>query len=329
MTLVLGVEAGGSHCHAVVAEAEGAILGVGANRDSGNWEDVGIVAAGGALRACARAAFDAAGCDPDRTDAAVFALAGVDFAIDSERLGGVPEAIGVFGPTRIVNDAFAALRAGTDRSHGVVVAAGTGSVVAGRNERGEEARTLGLGPTYGDTGSASEVSEAAVTAVALAYQGRGPRTALTRMMCSAAGAPRVEDFLEGAARGRIDAASFAPVVSSAAQAGDAVALGVLRAAGESLGEAARHIIRKLGMQGSVFDIVLAGGLWRSGTAALQESLERVAAAEAPGAKRVLLEAPPVIGSALLALESMGVTPGPEVRARLAEAARRWIVGSSQ
>ena len=37
--------------------------------------------------------------------------------------------------------------------------------MAGRNDRGEEARSLGLGPTFGDTGSASEVSEAGVATI--------------------------------------------------------------------------------------------------------------------------------------------------------------------
>ncbi len=326
MTLVLGVEAGGSHCHSVVADPSGAILGAGANRDSGNWEDVGIVAAGGALRACVRAAFDAAATDPGAVAAAVFALAGVDFAIDEERLGGLPEAMGVDGPTWIMNDAFAALRAGTANSFGLVVAAGTGSVVAGQNDRGEQARTLGLGPTFGDSGSASEVSEAGVGAVAMAYLGRGSRTVLTETLPAAAGASGVEDFLEGTARGRIDASAFAPVVARAAHDGDEVALGVLRRAAESLGDAAGYVIRRLGMERAAFDVVLAGGLWRAGTAVLQEALERTVRAVAPGARPVLLDAPPVIGSALLAMELAGSVPGGGVRERLADAARRWIVG---
>jgi len=328
MTLVLGVEAGGSHCHAMIADQAGAILGAGANRDSGNWEDVGIIAAAGALRACVRSAFDAAGTDADHVGPAVFALAGVDFPIDEERLGGVPEAIGLDGPTWIVNDSFAALRAGTPRSYGVVVAAGTGSVVAGRNERGDQARTLGLGPTFGDSGSASEVSEAGFTAVAFAFTGRGPRTALTELLVQATGAAGVEDLIEGAARNRIDTAAFAPLVARAAAEGDEVAHGILERAAESLGAAAVHVIRRLGMEDAAFDLVLAGGLWRSGAAVLRDALERTVAAVAPGASFVPLEAPPVVGSALLAMDIGELAPDGAVRDRLADAARRWIVGES-
>jgi len=326
VTLVLGVEAGGSHCHAVVADPSGSRIGVGANRDSGNWEDVGIAAAAGALRACVREAFDTAGVAPHEAKAAVFALAGIDFAIDEGRLGGLPAGMGLEGRVQLMNDAFASLRAGTSSSHGVVVAAGTGSVVAGRNEQGEEARSLGLGPTFGDTGSASEVSADGVGAVAAAYLGRGPATRLTELLCARSGARSVEEFLEGTARSRIDSASFAPQVVAAAEAGDEAARAVLRKAGAALGETAAWVIGRLGMTGSTFDLVLAGGLLRSNNTDLRSALVEAVAPVAPGARPVLLDAPPVVGSWLLGLELAGLAPEPSARDRMVESTRRMIVG---
>jgi N-acetylglucosamine kinase-like BadF-type ATPase len=329
MAVVLGVEAGGSHCHALVAGRDGTVLGAGTNRDSGNWEDVGIGAAAGALRSCVREALDAASTGPDDVAAAVFALAGIDFPIDEGRLAGVPAATGLTGEVRLMNDAYAALRAGTPRPYGVVVAAGTGSVVAGRNERGEQARTLGLGPTFGDTGSASEVSEAGVTAVAYAHLGRGPATRLTDLMIAEARAGSVEDFLEGAARLRIDPSCFAPVVVQAAAAGDEAACGVLARAGEALGDTAVHVIRSLGMQESQFDLVLAGGLLRAGSRLLLDALEQTVEAAAPGAVPRVLDTPPVVGSTLLALELAGSSADGAVRDRLSGSARALIVGASE
>jgi N-acetylglucosamine kinase-like BadF-type ATPase len=326
MAVVLGVEAGGSHCHALVAAADGTVVGCGANRDSGNWEDVGIAAASGALRSCVREAFDRAGVESHAAGAAVFALAGVDFAIDEGRLGGIPAGMGLEAPTRLMNDSFASLRAGTDQAFGVVVAAGTGSIVAGRNERQEEARSLGLGPIFGDTGSASEVSEGGVAAVAAAYIGRSPATRLTELLCARSGSGSVEEFLEGAARRRIDPSTFAPQVVEAADAGDEAARSVLARAGTSLGETAVHIVRTLDMEGSAFDLVLAGGLLRTGNRALLDALEATVLAVAPRAAPVILDAPPVVGSALLALELAGFAPGVGVRDRMADAAREGIVG---
>ena len=119
--------------------------------------------------------------------------------------------------------------------------------MAGRNPKGETFRTLGLGPLFGDWGSASEVSQAAVSAVADAHTGRGPKTELTDRLCEAAGMESVVDFLEGAGRLRIDTVVFAPLVVGAAESGDDVAQGILRRAGEMLGATTAHVVRTLEM----------------------------------------------------------------------------------
>ena len=65
--------------------------------------------------------------------------------------------------------------------------AGTGHVAAGRDAAGRTFRTFGLGPMYGDFGSATDVAEEAVRAVADALTGRGPKTTLCRLLPALAG----------------------------------------------------------------------------------------------------------------------------------------------
>src|SRR3989442_1276788 len=132
MAAVLGVEGGGSHTHAVVADDTGRLLGLGANRDTSNWEDGGIEAAGAAIKSCVRAAFASPGTPSEAIAGSVFALAGVDFPIDEMRLSGIPEALGLDGRTWLVNHSFASLPAGTDRTFGVVISARTAAILAGR-----------------------------------------------------------------------------------------------------------------------------------------------------------------------------------------------------
>jgi N-acetylglucosamine kinase-like BadF-type ATPase len=316
MPAVLGVEGGGSHTHAVVVDTSGRLLGAAGSRDPSNWEDVGIEAAGGAIKSCVRFALSSAGVAPGDVVSSVFALAGVDFPIDELRLSGVPEALGLAGPVRIVNDAFAALRAGASSPFGVVAVAGTGSVVAGRNPAGDEFRTLGLGPMFGDSGSASEVSEAAVNAVAEAHVGRSPTTELTARLCEVSGSASVVDFLEGAARGRIDSAGFAPIVVRTAAEGDVVARGILRRAGETLGGTMVHVVRSLGMEGVEFELVLAGWLFRSGSQDLVEGVVETVTAVAGLAAPMFLLDPPVVGAALLAMEDAGAAPASDERIAL-------------
>ncbi len=316
MASVLGMEGAGDHSHAVVADTSGNVLGVGINDDASNWEDVGIQAAAEAIRSCVREALSGAGLAPAEITAAVFAVGGIDFPMDAERYSGVPAAVGLSEPWTILNDAFAALRAGCDEPFGVVVLSGNGSVVAGRNPQGEEARSLGLGPLFGDGGSSSDVSDAAVTAVADAYTGRGSPTLLTDALCARTGATSPIEFLDGAARGRVDTSSFGPDVWSAARAGDDVAAAILVDAGRSLGGSAAHVIRQLAMTDVAFELVFAGamlleeGPWL--VDALQAEIEPVAASASP--RR--LRDPSVVGAALMAIEMSGSPAPADVHARL-------------
>jgi len=92
MGLVLGVEGDGGHSHAVLTDASGTLLGLGANDDSSDWDQNGIAAAASALRSCVTEALSAAGSEAALVEASVFALAGVDFPVDERRLAGIPEA---------------------------------------------------------------------------------------------------------------------------------------------------------------------------------------------------------------------------------------------
>ena len=318
MEVVLGVEGDGVHSHAALSDSSGTLLGLGANDDSSDWDQNGIAAAASAVRSCVTEALNAAQLRVDDVEASVFALAGVDFPVDERRLAGIPEAIGLRGRCRIVNDSYAALRAGTDQPYGVVIIAGTGTVVAGRNRKGEEYRSLGLGRLYGDFGGETDISEIAITAVAEAFTGRGPQTALTALVCEAADVSSVVELLDATARGRIDTSRFAPLVMHAAADGDAVARALLAHAGAMLGATAVHIVRTLGMERTAFDLVLAREMFNTGSDELIDALEACVRPVAPDARLIRLAIPPVVGSALMALDLAGYTPAPDARSTLAK-----------
>jgi N-acetylglucosamine kinase-like BadF-type ATPase len=318
MGFVLGVEGDGSHSHAALTDASGTLLGLGTNDDSSDWDDVGIAAAAAALRSCVTEALNAAHLDGAAVEASVFALAGIDFPVDEQRLAGIPEAIGLGGRCRIVNDSFAALRAGTDEPFGVVVIAGNGSVVAGRNRKGDEYRSLGLGTLYGEFGSETDVSQSALKAVAEAFTGRAPQTALTTLMCEAADVPSVVELLDGTARGRIDTTQFCPLVFRAAAEGDAIAQALLAYTGEMLGTTAVHVVRTLEMERTAFDLVLARAMFDSGSSELVDAVKAHVRPVAPDARLNRLAVPPVVGSALMALELAGHTPRQDARSSLTD-----------
>jgi N-acetylglucosamine kinase-like BadF-type ATPase len=319
VTLVLGIDGGGTKTHALVLDEAGAVRGF-ATDGPGNWEVVGLRGAGDAIREAAHKALAEAGARPGDLAAAVFGLAGVDWPSDVPRLTGEAEQLGTGGPILVQNDAFVALRAGAPSGWGVVVIGGTGSVAAGRTRDGRTFRTLGQGAELGDTGSASDVSDAGLRAVADAYTGRGPATELTELMCSLYGCRSAAELLEQASRGVQRARSAAPTVLRAAAAGDEVACGIVIWAGRCLGESAALVARRLEMGGDEFDLVLAGGLFRGESGLLLETVRATVAAAAPGARPVPLEAPPVAGAALAALELAGVDAGGAVHAAACAAA---------
>jgi len=225
-----------------------------------------------------------------------------------------------------VNDAFGALRAGSADGCGVVVIVGTGSTVAGRNRRGDTFRTFGLGMVWGDFHGATGLVWEATRAIGHAWIGRGPATALTDAFVQAYGAAGLLDLVERVSRGAAPRPNgrLAPLVFATADAGDAVACRIVRQAGEDLGQTAAAVVRKLDLGAEPFDLVLAGGVFRSRNTLLIETLASQVRLEAPAARVVLLEAPPVAGSVLLAFDAAGLPTPPALREQLlAEAHHRF------
>jgi N-acetylglucosamine kinase-like BadF-type ATPase len=231
-------------------------------------------------------------------------------------LGALLDPLGLAGPRRLENDSFIALRAGASRPFGVVVIAGTGHVAAGRDPAGRTVRTLGLGPMYGDFGSATDVAEEAVRAVADAYTGRGPATSLSRLLPPLAGCASAEQLLQRLSRGLVPLPEAAPLVLQEAEAGDPACRQIVLHAGASLGESAALVARRLGLGGQRFELVMAGGLFRSRNQLLEGALVDTMARQAPQAVPVHLTCRPVVGAALDALDLAGLPTDPGVRDRL-------------
>jgi N-acetylglucosamine kinase-like BadF-type ATPase len=312
MTVVLGVDGGGSKTHLAIGDETGAVLGAATGGPS-NWEMVGLRGAADTIGDAVEKALAAGDLRRDQIEAAVFGLAGVDWPSDVERLQSALDGLGLSCPYTILNDSFIALRAGARAPWGVVMIAGTGTVVAGRNRAGETFRTLGLGRLLGDDGSASDVAEQVIRAVARAYIGRAPATSLSDGLMRLTGAASVEQMLEEYSRGGEPELNAAPLALEHAARGDAVAIEIVGWAAAELGGAAATVARRLGMDDEPYELVMSGGLFRGGG----ELLETLIAKAVPTALLTRLEAPPVTGAVLMALEQTGGRPSPDVHERVA------------
>lgn len=317
MGYYLGIDAGGTKTLALIADAEGRVLGAG-RAGTGNWEGVGLDGAYAAYAQAVAEALAAAGLRREQIAAAGYALAGMDWPSDEGRLTPLIERLGLPGPHALVNDAFAALRAGAPDNVGVAVIAGTGSTIAGRNRAGGTFRTFGLGALWGESNGASGLVLGAFRALGRSHFGSGPPTALEPRILAACGAPSVPALAERLSRGEAEwpRGTLAPLVLAVSDEGDAAAQAVVREAGAELGLNAAAVAQRLGLAGEPFALVLAGGVLATGNALLVESLLAVVREAAPGVRPLVLNAPPAVGSVLLAMDAAGAPVTPAAQARL-------------
>ena len=307
MGYYLGVDTGASKSHALIVDDGGRVLGF-AEGGPGNWEGVGWEGTRAVLDEIIGRATAQAGIERGALAAAGFGLAGYDWPEDrAAHEAIIRDLLPGNVPVELVNDALIGLWAGTDAGWGVVVAAGTSCNCYGRDAAGRIGRVVGAS-AFGEYAGAGELVWWAVQAVARDWSRRGPATALSAALASAVGATDSADLLAGLMRSRyVLGPDAAPLIFAVAGQGDAVARELVWRAGRELGSLALGVIRQLEIGHLAFDVVLAGSLYK-GSPLIQEGLAEVLHAEAPRARPVRLEAPPVVGAVLLAMELAGSEP---------------------
>ncbi len=278
---VVGVDGGGSKTHAVVLDANFAILGEGIAGPS-NPLRVGIANAAAAIRGAIDTACEAA--HLRRTDlvAAEIGLAG---ARRKELTARMREALLVLGIGEIVvvGDADIALYGVTEGEPGLIVIAGTGSICCGINARGKRICAGGWGPIAGDEGGGSWIARRALRAIAHAVDGRGPTTTLTGAACTYFHVSDPNDLSTAIYAPTITnerLASFARYVIEAAKAKDRIAREILAEGGRELGLAAAAVIRNLKLERETFQVGYVGGVFNAAQelvlASVREEVKRVA-----------------------------------------------------
>ena len=314
MSLVLGVDAGGSKTSALVADERGRIVGLGRG-GPGNHQLAGLEPAMTEIRRACEEALAQAGASPP-VDLGFFGLAGADLPVDFALLTPAIEGMGLARRVRIKNDTLVALRAGLRRSWGVAVICGTGFNAGGIGPDGREVQLPGLGALSGDWGGGSDIAQELIRLVCRAWDGRGQPTLLTEMVLAALELPSVEELIaqlyqsqSDSSPGKIDPRrllSLVPLVFEAADEGDQVARDLLVRVGTEVGITANSIIKRLGLAAADVDVVLGGSVFKGRGPLLVDTVIQEVHRVAPQATVHLPELAPVAGAVFLALESLGV-----------------------
>jgi N-acetylglucosamine kinase-like BadF-type ATPase len=252
-----------------------------------------------------------------RADVAQLNMAGVDFPSEEDELRQAIESRGWAGQTRVGNDTFAVLRAGTERGWGVAVVCGSGINCVGVAADGRHARFPALGQITGDWGGGSDVGYAAVSAAARSEDGRGPKTSLERAVPAHFGLETPTELAEAIHRGRIPVRrviELPPVVF--AEAGhDEVAAGIVERLAGEIAVMAKVALERLALTDEPAEVLLGGGLVQSGDGRISSAVEAELRRVAPKATVTAPSAPPIVGAALLGLDAIGASAEAQARIR--------------
>ncbi|MFM8477281.1 MAG: N-acetylglucosamine kinase [Planctomycetaceae bacterium] len=249
--LLLAIDGGGTKtdCRLAVLDGQLQMLGKGLSGPS-NLRALGPQQALANLDAAVAAAFASAGLQRCTATAACLALAGADRTSEQMQILEWAGAARLAGQLRIVNDAVPLLYADAGSGVGVALIAGTGSLAWGCNADGRTARSGGWGFLLGDEGSAYALGNAALRAVLMQSDGRGPQTLLTELISAQLDLPRPAAIVErvyGAVVPRQVIAELAPLVFDAAQRADAIAAEILHSASQQLADMAAAVAHSLNL----------------------------------------------------------------------------------
>ena len=155
-----------------------------------------------------------------------------------------------------------------------------------------------------------------------AGDGRGDATVLRERVPAHFGTPDAEAALAGIYTGAIPYArlfELARVLLDAAADGDAPARQAADTLADEIAAFVRAAVIRLDLRHEAVEVVLGGGIFDTTDVAFHARVAAGVHAAAPRATLVRLEAPPVLGAALIGLDAEDV--GPEVAAALRRALR--------
>ncbi len=310
---VIGIDGGGTKTIGVLLEDSGKVLGrvVG---ESSNFQVIGGEKLGQVIKKVVDGLKKEAKVEVQRIDHLFAGLAGAGRSADRNAISEVFSALHLANSFTVDSDAAAALGGAFAGGPGVILISGTGAICFGKDESGNLVRCSGWGYLLGDEGSGYFIGQQAVIAALKDLDGRGPQTTLRKAIEERYKLANIDLIISQIYSGKIDRteiASIAPVVFEEADNGDSLAQSIIATAGRELGKVVAAVAKKLGKQNDTVSIALVGSVFKQRDKLLpfmQEESLRVAAQ----ANFIDPLFDPAIGSAILALQKLGIPLGKKI-----------------
>ncbi len=311
--LILGLDGGGSKTAALLADDQGQVLGWSQVGGS-NYHVLGLEGAYAAVKQAVKGALQ--GRSPD---ASCFSMAAADTPLDFQKLTQKLSELQLPGIFTLRNDVMGIFRAGSRFPYGVGIVCGTGFNAGGISRSGKEIRFPALGGFTGDYGGGGDIAMSGIGAAFRAWDGRGEPTLLQDAVLRAFNAPDFPTLAEYWADRKVTyehVRHLAPLIFEISTQGDEVATRIIREQGVELATSAVAMLRKLELIDVDCDVVLGGSLFWGKGDLLLKTVSELVGEKAPKAHVTRIDVPPVVGSVLLALESTGAVPSPDLKAIL-------------
>ena len=209
---------------------------------------------------------------------------------------------------QVGNDTLALLRVGAPEGWGVAVVCGAGINAVGVGPDGRIERFPALGPLTGDWGGGVTLGRESLWLAIRGEDGRGTPTALSPAVADFFGLTRATDVGVAVSTGAIPEMrllDLTPLLLQTATSGDAVALGLVDRMAAEVVAMAGALIERLGLVDAATPVVLGGGVLTAGHEPLMTAVESGIAQRVPRAHCVVADVAPVVGAALLGLDTLG------------------------
>lgn len=304
MRYVLGLDQGGTKTHAMIADENGVILGMGQSKGACHATQ-GMDAAMTQIDLAIRQATQQSQIGLESVAAIYAGLTGIDWDYEKELLTAeLKKRFGVEN-TNAVNDSIIALKAGTQNEKGCVLCVGTGFNCAVRKSKAEEF-VFGYYVAEEHQGGGA-LGQKTIQAVLDAEVGLAEPTALTDMLFARFQVSNAGQLLYQVVTGAIssqDKLGLPLLLGQAAMQNDPVALRILFEYGRDISKYAIAGMKRLDLLEEDLDVVLSGSIFKCKVPVLQDAVTAAIHKFAARANIINCRYEPIVGAVLLALEEI-------------------------
>ena len=300
---VLGIDAGGTKTHCVIADENENILAEGLAGAS-QHQLFGIRQTEKNLQLAVSAALKEADLTLQDLSYAVLGMSGADGEDDLALLNPAAEKVLPGVPFRVVHDAWIGMYSALKEPFGVVSICGTGAGHAGRNRQGDELTLRNLDYRLGNYGGGGDLVEKALHYAFRSDEGTYEKSALEAAVPPIFGVSTMEDVCRLLKQNPLsdkERYQLPITVFQLANSGDSVCRMLVQDLGHEEGLYAAAVIRRLHMENEQVPVVLIGSLFHSDDPLLLDPFMEAVRSADPAAYPVLPTRKPVTGAVRMAL----------------------------